>query len=198
MKRNLICLLMCSFFIASCTKVKDAKQMFSQLPKTGECIKDPKTAEKTLQELDEIIKLEPGWWEPYHIKIGLLSVLDDDSNNSEKQIVGLYEKWASQNTMDIQKNVAYSTHLENIGEKEKAKEAMQRAWNDFCKMEKQPPKDWQEECWMLAGVYAGINLGHITEDKIKDYYYVTERSPYMITALNHMIEHNPDAIFIWD
>lgn len=198
MKRSLICLLLSFFLIASCTNAKDAKKMFAELPETSECIKDPKLAEKTIKKLDEIIKLAPDWWDPYHLKIGLYAILEDDGNNSDKQIIEVYEKWASKNSMDIQKYVAYATHLENIGEKEKAKEAMQHAWNDFCKMEKKQPKDWQEEILMFAGVYAGINLGNITKDNIKDYYYVAERSPDMIVALKDMIDSNTEALFLWD
>ena len=201
MKKNFLFLSLCFLiFFISCSRYGEAKKRYDNLPTTIECVKNPELLKKTISELDEIIGLAPDWWEPYHRKIGLISGFEDEKidYDTDMEIVKVYESWAVIKDLDIQKNVAYASHLEKIGEKEKSKNAIQKAWNDFNKMKKEKPKDWREEIYMFAGIYAGVALGQITKENISEYYYVAGRSPDMITALSDMVDHNPDAVFIWD
>ena len=187
-------------FSISCSVNRGAKQMYENLPDAGDCIKNPELAKQTISKLDEIIKMAPNWWDPYRMKIALYSSveLNDSDSDPDKQIIKVYESWAEKNNMDIQILVAYATHLDKIGEDEKALDAMRQAWNDFNKKKKKRPKDSNEENMMFAGVFAGVWLGEVSSENIGDYHFVAERNPDLINALESMVKSNSDALFLWD
>ena len=202
MKRILLflsaCIALCS---VSCTGRNEAKKRLDRLPSYGECAQDLNLTHEALKEVDEIIQLEPRWWEPYRRKMSLYycAAYTDYDIDAEREAARVYEEWAKINEMDIRKIVAYATHLEKSGESEKALEVFRQAWTDFSKMKKRKPKNWREEELMFAGVYAGVRIGMVTSDSISEYHYIAGRNPEVVmSGLEDMVNPDSTAVFFWD
>lgn len=197
MKKVSIFLIIFLLTLTSCNHPAKAKKLFNQaveimVPSNlGEWMIGPTEEKtKTLELLDEAIKLDPKWWNPYNQKIQIYKIGGYEENADKVKEV--YDLWISNgNSLKEISQFSYACSLYCTGNETQASEM----FSDF--YSKYDGTGLKEEKKMIY-IFSGIFLGKINESNIRS--IVIERIdeslvPFLEEYVNEFKENPKDAVW---
>ena len=197
MKKISIFLIIFLLTLTSCNHPAKAKKLFNQaveimVPSNlGEWKIGPTEEKtKTLELLDEAIKLDPKWWNPYNQKIQIYKIGGYEENADKVKEV--YDLWISNgNSLKEIPQFSYACSLYCTGNETQAFEM----FSDF--YSKYDGTGLKEEKKMIY-IFSGIFLGKINESNIRS--IVIERIdeslvPFLEEYVNEFKENPKSAVW---
>jgi hypothetical protein len=197
MKKVSIFLIIFLLTLTSCNNPQKARKLFDQAVEIRTSSnwyewKFGPTEEKTktLELLDESIKLDPKWWNPYNQKIQIYKYgLCEENAEKVKEV---YDLWISNgNKLNYSSQFSYACSLYCTGNETQAFEL----FSDF--YSKYDGTGLKEEKKMIY-IFSGIFLGKINESNIRS--IVIERIdeslvPFLEEYVNEFKENPKDAVW---
>lgn len=197
MKKVSIFLIIFLLTLTSCNHPAKAKKLFNQAVENmvpsnlGEwMIGSTEERNKTLELLDESIKLDPKWWNPYNQKIQIYKIGGYEENADKVKEV--YDLWISNgNKLNYSSQFSYACSLYCTGNETQAFELFSEFYSKYSET------NLEEEKKMIY-IFSGIFLGKINDSNIRS--IVIDRIdeslvPFLEEYVNEFKEHPKNAVW---